>query len=207
MGRSKGSAAQAVSGGNIDVGVNNSRSFAMRRSPAKPGPARVLRRTGSPTRNRLSSGAGSAQAGGPRYSAAALAATIFRPPMAIYALNPNATTGDDPSQRPFETITPLAARLTLTPIVKYPLRAEHDLVAEIVGLAEVLLVSWEHKAIAKSILPAIAGAQTLPGMPKKWDGARFDVVLRFDRSAPGAPWTFRQLFPRLMSGDSATPMQ
>jgi hypothetical protein len=41
----------------------------------------------------------------------------------------------------------------------------------------------------------------------KWDGARFDVVLRFDRSAPGAPWTFRQLFPRLMFGDSATPMQ
>ena len=78
--------------------------------------------------------------------------------------------------------------------------------AEIVGLAGVVLVSWEHKAIAKSILPAIAG-QTLPGMPRKWDGARFDVVLRFDRSAPGAPWTFRQLFPRLMSGDSATPMQ
>ena len=131
----------------------------------------------------------------------------FPGPTAIYALNPNATAGDDPSQRPFETITPLAARLTLTPIVKYPLGAEHDLVAEIVGLAGVVLVSWEHKAIAKSILPAIAGAQTLPGMPKKWDGARFDVVLRFDRSAPGAPWTFRQLFPRLMSGDSATPMQ
>ena len=73
----------------------------------------------------------------------------FPAPTAIYALNPNATTGDDPSQRPFETITPLAARLTLTPIVKYPLGAEHDLVAEIVGLAGVVLVSWEHKAIAK----------------------------------------------------------
>jgi hypothetical protein len=44
-------------------------------------------------------------------------------------------------------------------------------------------------------------------MPKKWDGARFDVVLRFDRSALGAPWSFRQLFPRLLSGDSDTPLE
>jgi hypothetical protein len=137
---------------------------------------------------------------------AGLGGDDFPEPTAIYALNPNATAGDDPSQRPLETITPLAARLTLTPIVKYPLGAEQDLVAEIVGLAGVVLVCWEHKAIAKTILPAIAKGQTLHGMPVKWDGARFDVVLRFDRSAPGAPWTFRQLFPRPMSGDSATPM-
>jgi hypothetical protein len=131
----------------------------------------------------------------------------FPEPAAIYAANPSSTAGEDPSQRPFETIAPLAARLKLTPIVKYPLGAEQDLVAEIVGLGGVVLVSWEHKAIAKTILPAIAKGQILQGMPAKWDGARFDVVLRFDRSAPGAPWSFRQLFPRLMSGDSATPMQ
>jgi hypothetical protein len=137
---------------------------------------------------------------------AGLGGDDFPEPAAIYALNPNATAGEDPSQRPFETITPLAARLKLAPIVRYPLGAEDDLVAEIVGLAGVVLVSWEHKAIAKTILPAITKGQPLSGMPSKWDGARFDVVLRFDRSAPGAAWTFRQLFPRLMSGDSATPM-
>jgi hypothetical protein len=43
-------------------------------------------------------------------------------------------------------------------------------------------------------------------MPSKWDGARFDVVLRFDRAFPGAPWSFRQLYPCLLSGDSAAPM-
>jgi hypothetical protein len=99
----------------------------------------------------------------------------FPQPTAIYAANPTSTAGDDPSQRPFQTIKPLAARLTLTPIVKFSLGAEQDLVAEILGLAGVVLVSWEHKAIAKTILPAIAGAQALPGMPKKWDGTRFDV--------------------------------
>jgi hypothetical protein len=137
---------------------------------------------------------------------AGLGGDDFPRPAAIYAADPRSTAGADPSKRPFETITPLAAQLTLTPIVK-PLGVEHDLVAEIVGLTGVVLVCWEHKAIAKTILPAIANGQALHGMPMKWDGARFDVVLRFDRSAPGAPWTFRQLFPRLMSGDSATPMQ
>jgi hypothetical protein len=138
---------------------------------------------------------------------AGLGGDDFPQPGAIYAANPSSTAGEDPSQRPFETIAPLAARLTLTPIVKYPLGAEHDLVAEIVGLTGVVLVCWEHKAIAKTILPAIAKGQTLHGMPVKWDGARFDVVLRFDRSLPGAPWAFRQLFPRLLAGDSDTPMQ
>jgi hypothetical protein len=41
-----------------------------------------------------------------------------------------------------------------------------------------------------------------PGLPTKWDGSRFDVVLRFDRSAPDKPWSFKQLFPKLLSGDS-----
>jgi hypothetical protein len=28
-------------------------------------------------------------------------------------------------------------------------------------------------------------------MPTKWDGRRFDVVLRFNRTSPEAPWSFR----------------
>lgn len=49
------------------------------------------------------------------------------------------------------------------------------------------------------------GKQTIPGVPTKWDSNRFDVVLRFDRAMPNAPWSFRQLSPRLMSGDSDAP--
>jgi hypothetical protein len=45
----------------------------------------------------------------------------FPRPDAIYAAEPTATTGDDPSQRPFETISPLAARLTLAPVLTYAL--------------------------------------------------------------------------------------
>jgi hypothetical protein len=138
---------------------------------------------------------------------AGLGGDAFPQPAVIYAANPNSTAGDNPSQRPFETITPLASRLTLKPITKYALGQESDLAAEIGGLTGVVLVCWEHKAIAGAILPAIAHGQNLPGMPSNWDGARFDVVLRFDRSAPGAPWSFRQLFPRLLFGDSDAPMK
>ena len=119
-------------------------------------------------------------------------------PVAIYAADPNSTTGNEPSKRPFETISPLAARLNLTPITKYALGQEGALVGEIVGLTGVVLISWEHKRIVEDILPAIANGQTLHGLPTGWDGARFDVVLRFDRAIPGVPWSFRQSFPRLI---------
>jgi hypothetical protein len=127
-------------------------------------------------------------------------------PDVIYAADPNATTGDEPSQRPFETVIPLAARLGLTPDTKFALGQEAQLAEELVGQTGVVLVAWEHKAIARTLLPAIANHQTLPDMPTKWDGTRFDVVLRFDRTSPEATWSFRQLCPCLLSGDSATPM-
>jgi hypothetical protein len=143
---------------------------------------------------------------------AGLGGADFPQPAVIYAADPNSSAGDDPSQRPFETITPLAARLSLTPITKYALGDEAQLVAEIVGLTGCVLVCWEHKAIASSkvakpILPLIANGQVIPAMPKKWDGARFDVALRFDRAVHDAQWSFRQLFPRLLSGDSNVPMK
>jgi hypothetical protein len=48
----------------------------------------------------------------------------FPQPAVIYAANPTAQAGDDPSQRPFETISPLATRLNLAPVVKFGLGQE-----------------------------------------------------------------------------------
>jgi hypothetical protein len=123
-------------------------------------------------------------------------------PAVIYAADPNSPNGNEPSRRPFETITPLAARLKLTPVTKHAQGDEAALIKEVVGLTGVVLISWEHKHIFQDILPAIANGQTLPGLPTAWDGKRFDVVLRFDRANTGAPWSFRQSFPQLLSGDS-----
>jgi hypothetical protein len=127
-------------------------------------------------------------------------------PSVIYAADPNATTGDEPSQRPYETVVPLAARLGLTLDTTYAVGQEDQLANAVFGQPGPVLIAWEHKAIARSLLPAIANGQSLPDMPTKWDGTRFDVVLRFDRTSPEAPWSFRQLFPCLLSGDSTIPM-
>jgi hypothetical protein len=70
---------------------------------------------------------------------AAFAGDDFPRPAVIYAANPTAQSGDDPSQRPFETISPLAARLNLAPVVKFGLGQEPALVAEVVGLTGVVL--------------------------------------------------------------------
>jgi len=127
-------------------------------------------------------------------------------PSVIYAADPNATTGDEPSQRPFETVIPLATRLGLTPDTTYAVGQEVQLATVIAQETGVVLVAWEHKAIARDLLPAIVKGQTLPDLPTKWDGMRFDVVLRFDRTSPKAPWSFRQLCPCLLSGDLTSPM-
>lgn len=131
-------------------------------------------------------------------------------PSVIYAARP----GDDqqapadkqPSKRSLETVRPLADRLQLSPIVKWGQEDGERLVSEVAGLTGVVLICWEHKLIGSSIVPALLGNQTLPGVPAKWDSKRFDVVLRFDRAAPGASWSFRQLLPRLLAGDSDVPM-
>ena len=68
-----------------------------------------------------------------------------------------------------------------------------------------MIVFWEHKAIVTDLIPALKGSQIIPGVPTKWDSDRFDAVLRLDRAVPDAPWSFRQLSPRLMSGDSDDP--
>ena len=123
-------------------------------------------------------------------------------PAVIYAADPGATSGEEPSQRPFETVAALADRLGLKPDTTYALGQEAQLAAKLVGLTGgVVLVCWEHKAIVNALLPAIVRGQIIPGMPTKWTDDRFDVVLRFDRGSPDALWSFRQLFPRLLSGD------
>lgn len=138
---------------------------------------------------------------------AGLGGETFPQPTVIYAADPKSADTGEPSQRPMETVSPLTERLGLKPVLTYAVGQEVALVSQITSLTGCVLVCWEHKAIARTLLPAIAGSETLPGLPTKWGSLRFDVVLRFDRAAPGQPWSFRQLFPRLLSGDSDKPME
>jgi hypothetical protein len=137
---------------------------------------------------------------------AGLGGADYPTPSVIYAADPKGA-AQSTSPRPFETVQPLASRLDLRPVTTFGLGEETGLVAEVTKLTGCVLICWEHKAIAKAVLPKLLGPQRVPGVPKKWDSLRFDVVLRLDRATPNAPWSFRQLFPRLLSGDMDKPMR
>jgi len=129
-------------------------------------------------------------------------------PDIVYAADPNEApdADDNISKRPYETILPLCDRLQIKPVTKFGVGDEKPMLDEVRTLTGIVLIAWEHKKIGKVILPELAHGQALPQLPHVWDGTRFDVVLRFDRAQSNAGWRFRQMFPRLLSGDTDTPM-
>jgi hypothetical protein len=133
----------------------------------------------------------------------------FPSPTRMYAANPRAEGAPAgvalPSQRPDETVTPLAAKLDQKAVTTFAQGQEAELANDAVKQSGTVLISWEHKKIVTDLLPAIAGGADLD-LPTHWPGERFDVVLRFDRAGAEADWQFRQLFPMLLSGDSDTPL-
>lgn len=130
-------------------------------------------------------------------------------PDAVYAANPEQTPIDDDhpvSKRPWETIVPLYKRLGFEPVTQFGVGQEKAMLEAVLKLSGTVLICWEHKKIVEVILPELRNGQTIPDLPTEWPGSRFDVVLRFDRAQSDAPWTFRQLFPCLLCGDSDVPL-
>jgi len=143
---------------------------------------------------------------------AALFATLhgaeaYPRPSAVYAADPEAVSLDETSQCSFQTVLPLSERLGMTPITTYSVGQELQLASEILHTSGIALICWEYKAIIEKLTPSIAGEQKIEGLPHKWDESRYDVVLRFDRMSPDAPWSFCQLCPCLMSGDSTALLE
>jgi hypothetical protein len=132
----------------------------------------------------------------------------FPKPDIVYAADPDQASSQNGShsKRPFETIIPLCKRLHINPVTTHGVDDEVALVKEVQQLTGVVLICWEHKRIVDAILPELTKGQSLPHLPTKWDGARFDVVLRFDRAQTHQQWSFRQLFPRLLAGDLDVPL-
>jgi broad specificity phosphatase PhoE len=106
------------------------------------------------------------------------------------------------SLRPKQTITPLAAALTL-PITIFLKGQEAELVAAVKGAASPALISWQHEAIPE-IATLIRGRAD--GVPPVWPGHRFDLVWVFDLNSDGT-WSFAQAPELLLPGDSAKPIE
>jgi len=137
---------------------------------------------------------------------AGLGGADYPAPQVIYAATPGKPNEPNkgPSRRPYETVSALAPRLKLTPDTSFAKGDEKHLVEKLLTLKGVVLVSWEHQAIIADIIPGIPVDKGKP--PTNWPGHRFDVVLRFDRADGETKFAFRELFPRLLSGDSDKPL-
>ena len=137
---------------------------------------------------------------------AGLGGNDYPRPDTVYAAQPGSDGDDDdgPSKRPMETVSALSPRLNgVQTNMQYAQGQEKPLMRELLALSGTVLICWEHKAIIAAILPEIPAHGDLP---TKWPGDRFDVVMRFDRPNGAAKFTYRELYPRLLSGDSDTPL-
>ena len=105
------------------------------------------------------------------------------------------------SQRPLQTITPLADRLGLT--IQTPDKKDHfaDVAQTAMQTTGVVLVAWEHQDIP-GMANVILGNQSAP---QKWPGDRFDLVWIFDRQRDGT-YAFSQVPQNLLAGDRNQPV-
>jgi hypothetical protein len=154
-------------------------------------------------------------------------------PQFLFASNPTAADGadgdadgDGPSQRPFETLTAVAAALgsgsTPTTINQsFAKKDFKDMVAAAIACAGVVLISWQHEDIPwvdKKGKPGISqqilmqtGTDGNPfKIPQSWPsgpaGARYDLVWVFDRPSGTGPITGFTLFAQmLLAGDAPAP--
>jgi hypothetical protein len=119
-----------------------------------------------------------------------------------------AAANDKSSQRPLETVTPLAKSLKLTIHEKFdsklPKAEEktgmHKLRDEIFGeskyFGKTILVSWRHKSICE-----LAKTLKATNAPTKWEDEVFDRVFQISYDDQGTA-TFANLPQRLLPGDS-----
>ena len=118
-------------------------------------------------------------------------------PARIYAAAPKTRA----AQRPLETVTPLAARLGLSPDVRFAKGDEHLLAADLAATTGPVLVSWQHEDVHHIL--ARLGTIT-PAYPRQWPDPRFDLVWVLTPQSGGG-WAFTQVPQLLLAGDGADP--
>jgi hypothetical protein len=107
------------------------------------------------------------------------------------------------SLRPQLTVMPLGIKLRLSVNTSYAKGDEAALVAAATTCGGIVLIAWEHEAIAEIADLLVTASQ---GIPQHWPGNRFDEVWVFDRPTGSEEWSFTQVPQRLLQGDSADPI-
>ena len=142
-------------------------------------------------------------------------------PHFLFASDPTAKHDDDtsdegPSERPYETLTALAAKLNLTIDASHGKNHYAKMVKSALTCDGVVLIAWQHQDIAlmtKEGSPGISqeiltqtGTTGTFDVPNGWPvgpaGARYDLVFVFDRPSGSGPITGFTLFAQqLLAGD------
>jgi len=142
-------------------------------------------------------------------------------PKFLFASDPTSKQGDDagdegPSQRPYETLTALASKLSLTIDTSHGKNHYAKMVKAALACNGPVLISWQHEDIAlktKTNDPGISeeiltqtGARATFNIPTNWPsgpaGARYDLVFVFDRPSGDGPITnFTLVAQQLLARD------
>lgn len=121
---------------------------------------------------------------------------------------------DEPSQRPFQTISALAAKMQMSIDTSFKKNDYAKMVKHALEQSGTVLISWQHQ----DILPKSAGDDSIVSEllqqtntsnlhvpPGPWPGARYDMVFVFDRPSGTGPFTaFTQVPQLLLAGDLDT---
>ena len=120
-------------------------------------------------------------------------------PAVIYASNSNGG-----SQRPLETIRPLAEKFNIDPVETFTKGEEVDLVAAVLKEAGAVLICWQHERIVGIAKRLTERGLSVP-IPDAWPNDRFDIVWIFTSSSdPAGRWEFSQVPQGLLEGDEPT---
>jgi hypothetical protein len=121
-------------------------------------------------------------------------------PEHLYACSDKGATS---SERPIETITPLAESFDQPLAIDSSIDAKNvDAIAVTARNAKgIVLICWRHEEIV-AIANAIAPGERIP---KRWPGSRFDMVWIFEARSNGS-YRFSQLPELVMPGDSKLPI-
>ncbi|MFZ6874377.1 hypothetical protein ACO0LF_20145 [Undibacterium sp. Di27W] len=137
-------------------------------------------------------------------------------PNVIYAANPATVNHKEPSQRPYQTISALTAKLNLTPNTSFDksqYKHSDGMVADVLAQSGTVLISWQHEDIWQgpgqdSIVNELlkkTNTTSLSNLPAEpWPGSRYDMVFVLDRpSGTGVFTAFTQVPQMLLAGDSS----
>jgi hypothetical protein len=146
---------------------------------------------------------------------------LLATPQFLFASDPIAKQGDDtsdegPSERPYETLTALAAKLNLTTDTSHGKNHYAKMVTSALARDGVVLIAWQHEDIAlttKTGGPGISqeilmqtGTTGTLNIPTSWPigraGARYDLVFVFDRPTGSGPIIrYTLVAQQLLAGD------